>query len=138
MTRYTGPQLYVSFKGIAITATPWRQFNPGFEEEVADSSGGGDALRVYIKTIDKLEPSLTYVFDDNAAGTAAEAVLKVGNEGTLLWGPYGTATGRPKWGVVARVTQWNQSHTYDDVIETEVKFSVISGSYVFYGGTALW
>lgn len=138
MARYTGPQLHLAFKGITISAIPWRTFEPGFEEEVADSSGGGDALRVYIKTLDKMEPTFTYVYDDNAAGTAAEAVLKVGNEGTLIWGPYGTATGRPKWGVVARVTQWNQTHQYDDVIETEVKFSVISGTYAFYGGTATW
>lgn len=138
MARYVGNDWYGSFKGISLAAIPFRTFDDGLEEEMADASGGSDAIRNYVKTLDKIEPAFEWVPDTGTAGTAADAVLKAGQEGTLLWGPYGTATGMPKWGVNCRVTKATPSIQYDDVLTKAVKFVVIDGSYVFDGRTATW
>jgi hypothetical protein len=138
MARHVGNELYASFKGVVISNIPFRTFDPGLEEEMAEGSGGTDAIRNYVKTIDKLEPSFEWVPDSGTAGTAAAAVLEEGQSGTLLWGKYGTAAGNPKWGVVCRVVKAQPKQQYDDVQVEAVKFVVTDGAYVFDGRTAVW
>lgn len=138
MTRYTGRDWYGSFAGISMVAVPFRTFDDGLEEEMADATGGVDAIRTYVKTVDKVEPSFEWVPDSGSAGTALAAVLEPGQTGTLLWGPRGTASGSPKWGVECRVVKATPTIQHDDVQVNAVKFMPISGSYVFDGRTATW
>jgi hypothetical protein len=138
MARLVGRDFYATFKGISMVAIPFRTFDDGLEEEMAEGSGGSDAIRNYVKTLDKIEPSFEWVYDNGTAGTALAAVLEPGQEGTLLWGPRGSAAGLPKWGVTCRVVKATPDITYDDVQIDKVKFVVTSGSYVFDGRTAVW
>jgi hypothetical protein len=138
MARHVGNEWYGTFKGISMAAVPFRTFDDGLEEEMADASGGVDALRTYVKMIDKVEPSFEWVPDSGSAGTALAAVLEPGQEGTLIWGKYGTAAGNPKWGIVCRVVKATPTIKYDDVQVESVKFMPVDGAYVFDGRTAVW
>ena len=138
MARLTGKNWYGSFKGISMVAIPFRTFDDGLEEEMADASGGSDTIRTYVHTMDKVEPSFEWVYDSSAAGTALVAVLEPGQEGTLLWGPRGTAAGSPKWGITGRVVKATPDIKYDDVQVDKVKFMPVDGAYLFDGRTAVW
>ena len=138
MTRYTGKNWYGSFKGISMVAAPFRSFDDGLEEEMADASGGVDTIRTYVHTMDAVEPTFEWVVDSGSAGTALDNVLEPGQEGTLLWGLCGTAAGNPKWGILARVTKATPDVQYDDVMVKSVNFMPVDGAYVFDGRTAVW
>src|SRR5690349_15865129 len=112
MARLVGNSWYGSFKGISMVAVPFRTFDDGLDEEMAEASGGSDTIRNFVKTLDKIEPSFEWVYDSGTAGTALVAVLEAGQTGTLLWGPRGSATGNPKWGIVCRVVKATPDITY--------------------------
>lgn len=136
--RKTGADYYIAFKGVDITPR-YRRFDPGLREETADVTAGGDQVRLYAPTLRVVNPRLTGIYDSGTAiGTAILAALTEGGEGTLLWGPEGTATGRPKWGILARVTRFNIPAEYDGETEIEVEWANRAGAFLFDGRTATW
>ena len=135
MTVLTGQILYLTFNGVNLFSD-YRSFDSGMEEDTTEGSAGGDAIRVKVKTLDKIEPKLTIVVDDNAAGVTIRNALKVGASGPLIWGYEGNAAGKPKWGVTARITKSYPKETYDKELELDVEFSVSDGAYLFDGRTA--
>jgi len=135
MTVLIGSQFYVEYDGVAIIGDS-RNFDPGFEIETVEGSAGGDAVRNYVPTLIKCEPSGTFIVDNNAAGIAIRAVLKEGNDGNLIWGPEGNATGKPKWGVAANISKAQVAMTYDAEQEMEVTWYVTSGALLYDGRSA--
>lgn len=142
MARLTGlgDNFYLSFDGVVIDQL-YRSFDPGSEEENVDVSAGGDTMRVYAPTLRKLAPTASFIYDTAEIGTAATKIFQAlteGNEGTLLWGPAGTATGMPKWGINARVSKSNAPQQYDGETEVEVEWINIGSAFYFDGRTAIW
>ena len=140
-TRLTGASLYVEFKGINISGN-YRSFDPGLELEVVDTSAGGSTLRTYEKTLFNIQPTMTVIYDFGTSGTplgtAILAVLKEDQTGTLIWAPEGTATGKPRWGILARVTTANASFTYDAEVEREIAFANLQSEFIYDGRTAVY
>lgn len=140
MTRITGASLYLSFDGVDIK-TLYRSFDPGIEKENVDVSAGGDQLRFYADTLMKVSPTGTFIVDTAEMGTAATKILnalKVENEGSLVWGMAGTATGMDKWGITAKVVKSNHSSEYDGETEIEVEWVNTGSAFLFDGRTAVW
>lgn len=116
MTAYTGTNLYVAFGGTALNAD-YRSFEPEEEMGVEDASAGSDAARTYKTTLKDGNASYTARSIAGTAGTAKWINLAVGTEGTLEWGPEGTATGKVKASVNAILTNRSQPNEYDQVAE---------------------
>lgn len=135
MTVLTGLDYYLEYDGVAIKGD-YRNFDPGFEFDTVEGTAGGDTVRNYVPTLIKVEPSGTFIVDNNAAGIAIRAVLKEGNDGNLVWGPEGNATGKPKWGVACNISKAQVSATYDAEQEIEVTWYVASGSLLYDGRSA--
>jgi len=85
---------YVSFCGVEISGD-YTTFDWSGEAEAADLTSNNDTA-VYEKPL-VLKYGFSFEsFYRGSAGSAVTAVLVEGTEGTLVWGPAGTAIGNPK------------------------------------------
>jgi hypothetical protein len=116
MTSYVGTNLYVAFGGTVLQAD-YRSFEPEEEMGVEDGSAGADVARTYKTTLKDGNASMTLRSLAGTAGTARWVNLAVGGEGTLEWGPEGTATGKIKGSVNAILTKRSAPNEYDQVAE---------------------
>lgn len=132
MAKVTGANFYLAFihpGGTANFASLYREFEDGLELEVADVSSGADRMRTYAATLQKIEPSLSGVWDDAMAAALKSAIVP-GTSGTLVWGFGGSATGKPRAGIAAIVTQSSTKTTYDKETEFEVSWSNTGSDWV--------
>lgn len=135
MTVLTGLGYYLEFDGVVID-NDYRSFDPGFEIETVEATAGGSTARSYVPTLIKVEPSGTFIVDNNANGIAIRAVLKEGNSGNLIWGPEGNAAGKPKWGITANISKSQVAATYDAELELEVTWYNEADDLLFDGRSA--
>lgn len=127
MAHFTGADLYITFGGIALHAD-YRTLSVDESTGTADTTAGTDEYQSHVITTKSVEMSLTLLYDNATAGTAAATALANGKQGTLEWGPEGTATGKPKYTIPATVTSFSKSIEY----EAEVTYDVtLTGNGAF-------
>lgn len=122
MAEYTGNDLYLSFNGTVIHAD-FRTFSTSEQIDLVDASAGADVAKTYLTALEDGTASLTLL--DQTGGTAATAAWQLmdkGTEGSLIWGPEGTATNKPKHYVNAIVSSRDRSMPYDNVVELTFEF----------------
>ena len=112
---YTGKNLYLIFGGTVLD-TVYRSFSPTETMSTVDQSAGADAAVTRLTTLKDGRATLDYRTEAGTAGTALWAGLDVGSEGTLEWGPEGTATNAPRGWVNAILVNKSPSFTYNDVV----------------------
>lgn len=95
-------------------------FDVTWNSQSADLTAATDAGVEEKPTIEELSYSLSS-FYDSAQGTAWLNVIP-GLEGTLLFGPQGTASGLPKGGSRAFVTGKSSSTPFNDGVVQTVEF----------------
>ena len=123
---------YLKFGTTALSQDE-RNFEPEEEIGLVDASAGNDAGRTYLTTL--LDGKATLELVDQAGGTALWAALKPGTAGTLEWGPEGTAAGKPKFSVNAKIQRRRKTFAFDGLamINADVQFSdtvgVVQGTY---------
>lgn len=138
LTRQSGAQTYIAFQDVDLSPRCIR-FDPGLREDYTELTAGNDALRWYAPTVRGAAPKLRGQYDAiSATGTAICAALTEGGEGTLIWGPAGTASGQPKWGILARVARFNVTAAHDGEAEFEVEWINRQGTFIYDGRTAVW
>ena len=123
MAEYSGSALYLSWVTAAGTAVPspdFRTFTTSETVDEIDTTAGSDARKSYITGPIDGEASLNYV--EQSLGTANWQKFVPGAEGTLTWGPEGTATGKPKWVSPARVLTRDRAIPYDGVVAIDIGF----------------
>lgn len=116
MTAYTGANLYLTFGGTVLQAD-YRRFEPEEEIGLEDASAGSDAARIYKTTLKDGNATFLARSIAGTAGTAKWVSIPVGAEGTLEWGPQGTATGNARAYVNAIVSSRTAPNEYDQVAE---------------------
>ena len=120
MTAYTGKNLYLAWTGTAIDGD-YRSFDPSEEMGTDDASAGSDAAVTRKTTLKDGSASLTMRSVSGTAGTALWiTTLAVGTEGTLEWGPEGTASNSRRSHVNAILTSKSESNAYANVVEWSV------------------
>lgn len=134
MTVLTGANFYLEFAGVPVLGD-YRKFDSGLELETVDGSAGGDSVRVEVATLFKVRPKLTMIIDNDAYGLAIRAVMKEGQAGNLIWGPYGNTAGLPKWGITCAVAKATPMPTYDKEQEMEIEFYNTLGTFLYDGRT---
>jgi hypothetical protein len=121
MTILIGQQSYVEFAGVALISDA-RKFDDGLMYDTTEASAGGSSIRRFRVTLLKAEPKMSVILDDDAAGQTIRAVLKLGQTGSLIWGPQGNSAGQPKYGITAQVSKANTPNEYDKEQEIEVEW----------------
>lgn len=123
MTKFVGSSLYVEFGGNDIS-TDFREWNDNEEGAVVDASAGADTARTYLATL--LDGKATWNGLYQADGTAATYVYNACaplTAGTLIVGPEGTASGKPKKTITsAIVTKRDRKIPFADVVELSIEW----------------
>lgn len=124
MTTFSGSAAYLAWLwngGTAVLNSDYRQFDWTPSLALIDSTAGADGFREYLAgTGEGGDISLSMVAQEG--GTALIGALGRGNEGTLLYGPEGTATGKPKFLIPAISKGPAYSQPYDDVVDFKIGF----------------
>lgn len=116
---YVGNTLYVTFGGTEISSR-FRSFDENVEVGMIDASAGADTGRSYISNLEDGGASMEFLHE--AGGTAIWAALAPGTEGTLIWGPEGTTSTKPKHTVNAIVQSRRRNIIFDDVVKISVEW----------------
>lgn len=106
------------------------------EQETVDASAGGDGARAAKKTLRKFSASVEICYT-GTAGTAVAAQLALGQAGTLILSPLGTATGNPRGGGPMIVTKASFPVKYDDLIVVKYEFEG-AGAEIYNPHTDVW
>lgn len=137
MAKLTGKNLYVEFAGTDLSAT-LRNFSVSDTQEQADVTAGADDYRNYANTVKTTEATFELLVQDWAnGGSALAAAVYSGAQGTLIWGPEGTAAGKPKRGFYATITQYDEALPFDDAYTASVTMTM-AGTAMAFSGTSVW
>jgi hypothetical protein len=123
MAEYTGKDLYLAWihsGGTLVLSTDYRSFGEAPSIGMVDASAGADTHRTYLTTLK--DGTYDYAGVHQTAGTVLKAALTEGAYGTLIIGPEGTATGKPKDTVPAISMGAQMSYPYDNIVEISVSF----------------
>lgn len=137
MTRYTGSALYIGWiddSGTANLSGDWREFNVDDDLDTVDLSAANDGAKFNKGTLAELKSDATILFI-GTPGTALMYRIRRGAEGTLIFGPLGTATGMPKGGYKAVVVKHSPDFKYDGEITIKVSWKG-QGDYVYHPSIA--
>lgn len=122
--RYTGSNLVVHFittDGTATLTGDGRNLEVTREYESADVTAGADGARTYKKTLQNMSATFEALFIGEN-GTASHTIAALGAEGTLLYYPGGTATGKPKGGFPCFISKKDESYPFDDAAIISMEF----------------
>jgi len=133
MARFSGSAMHLAWiwtGGTINLHSEFREFSYSPTLSLIDASAGSDTFRNYLPGIGEGgDISLTMVMPTySTGGTALLAALASGNQGTLIYGPEGTATGRPKVTIPAFSRGPSFTQPYDDVVELMCGFQQSSAA----------
>jgi hypothetical protein len=133
--RAVGKNGYISFKGTAIHAD-YRSFEVETSIDTVEKSAGSEGSKSYIATLKDGTAKLTYAYT-GTSGNSYTGLMGLGEKGTLLWGPEGNGTGKPKGGVEAIVVAHSKPLTFNDLITRTVTFQ-FTGDLLFNDDADVW
>src|SRR3990167_3380247 len=120
MGHYVGKNLYVTYGGTVISGDQ-RTLSWDYSTDSADTTAGADVDKSSITTTKGVTISMT-ILDNSTAGSTVRRALAVGGTGQLIWGPEGTASGKPKYGCGVNLMSLSTDYPYDGEVEFEVEF----------------
>lgn len=129
MAHASGSALFVSFKGVTMSGDQ-TTFDWSSSIKTIDTTAGADAADSHITGTYTGEASFERFYENSSAGSTLERELYEGNSGTLLWGVEGTASGKPKHGIVATITGVDRAAPYDDALKYNVTWT-FNGAWLF-------
>lgn len=115
MAEYSGKDLYISYAGVTISGDQ-RTFSVSRASDTIETTAGADTSKSYIPRLTDASGSFNLLETTGTGGTAIYAALVEGSQGTLIFGPEGTASGKPKYECVAIITGADKSAPYADVV----------------------
>lgn len=134
MAKASGKRAYIEFDGVTLWVAG-RTLKHSHKQNEADSTAGADDYENSVATTKSIEVSWDgLLLKKDEGGAALLPKLKVGHEANLYYGFEGNATGSPKWGFFARVSQADIDADYKDVVKVSVKFSM-AGDELLADGT---
>lgn len=132
MAKGTGKDAYIKF-GSTVISTNYRTLNPTRTANLVETQAGNDANKTFAVSLKEGSATVELVDPGGTAGAALVGALAIGTEGTLEWGPEGTAAGKPKHTVNAIVSNFNETYPYADLRVFNVTFTfngaVTDGAY---------
>jgi hypothetical protein len=136
MAEYAGSALSLSWiwsGGTTDLSAHTRQLTITPNQQTIDVTAGSDANRQYLTSFVDYAVSWQGVAQNGSSGTIMAQALKAGVEGTLIAGPYGTASNSLKYTIPAFSLGAVQDMPYADVVTLGCDFQVLSGGSVTIG-----
>ena len=124
MPEYTGANMYLAWVYSGGTVTlhgDERTVNLNPSVDYADATAGSDARKKRLATLK--DTMVSYAGVAQTAGTALEDALAEGTNGTILFGPEGTAVATRKYIIGAFSGGAKFAYKYADVTEISVEFT---------------
>lgn len=138
MAKLTGKNARLFYKGVDLSGE-FRTIDVTRQQETADVTAGADDYRNFANTVKMIEVTAEIVMKEHGSGgSAILATLDLGGEGTLLWGAEGTATGKPKDGIYARLVDRSNPIPFDDAYLSKLKWQMAGTALLYNGVTDLW
>lgn len=109
--------------------------------ETVDISSGNDTYNKTMTGMSSFSASCTFYLDDGtgANGTATAKVLTPPVEGTFLFGPFGTATNKPKYGGAVTVTSHNMENLgYGKQDAVQISFDMEGNGAPIWNHGSVW
>jgi hypothetical protein len=127
MTRYLGKNLDVKWiDGSGTITISGNQTAFDYTPSIAlvDQTAGADTNKTYLTSVKDGKASLSALFHGGTVtgGTVTTSRLAEGTEGTLIWSPEGTASGKPKYTIPAISTGAAFSYPFDNKVEFKAEF----------------
>jgi hypothetical protein len=138
MAGYTGSAMYLSWinsAGTAILSGDYRKFDYTPSMDLVDQTAGADTNKTYLTSLKDGRASFSGLFQNgaNVGGTITASTLVEGASGTIIFGPEGTATGKPKYTIPCISLGAAFSYPYSDNVEISCDFQQngtrVEGSY---------
>lgn len=117
--RYVGDEKYISFAGVEVQSDT-RNLSESDSYDTADTTAGSERDKSHALTLRAVSFELEFVEKVGSAGSATRAALRNGRQGTLTYGPEGTAAGKPKYSCLASVISVQRDLPYDDTVVRSV------------------
>lgn len=116
----------------------YRTFKLNRSGDTAEITAGSDTEKSYLDTTRDKKADMTLLYQ-GTAGSAVHRGLAQGNWGSLIWGLEGTATGKPKHGMVCYVTDFSVDTKYNNEVEIDVSWQG-DGAWLFdfEGSGSVW
>jgi hypothetical protein len=124
MTKYSGKDCYIAWihaGGTAVLSDDFRDISEKPSVKLSDASAGDDEDETFVATIKG--GLISYSGLLSAGGTVVINSLVEGAVGTIIIGPEGTATGKPKRTYPAISMGPVQRHPYSDIAEVTCDFT---------------
>ena len=123
--RHTGKNMYITYNGTVLSAD-YQTLTVKDEFGKAEKSAGADAHASYIPTYGDTSVELEVLKKGGTAGTAEWGVLSgalgTSTDGTLIWAPEGTASGKPKTTATGFIESLETEYPFDDVVKVTITF----------------
>lgn len=107
----SGHALYLEWDGVDISEQ-FLAFDPAMEKVTVDSTAGQDTVESVHVIRNKCAP--TGQVEVDTSDTTMLAKMKVGETGTLIWGPAGNGAGNERWGIDAVLVKCNIAFAHGD------------------------
>lgn len=119
MAQYLGKNTVVTFASTALN-TLYRNASVEESVDLVDKSAFSDAHKSYLAALKDTTFSIEFLID----GTAAWAACAPATEGTVVYSPEGTASGKPKYTAVGIVASRSRENPYNELVTASVEFNL--------------
>ena len=123
--RYTGKALYATLGSTVLTAD-YQTLTTKREFGKAEKTAGADTHASYIPTYGDTTVELEVLKKSGTAGTSEwsslVSYLGAAADGTLTWGPEGTASGKAKHVTTGFIEEMETEVPFDDMVTLKIKF----------------
>jgi hypothetical protein len=111
--------IWAASAGTSVLSSDYRTFGWDESADKFEVTAGGDAVKTYLVGLHDF--TCTYTGVGQTQGTALENTLRVGQSGTLVFYPEGTATGHRIYTLPTLVTKSPYNKwVYNGLIETSI------------------
>lgn len=134
-TKYKGSALYVHFTNATLGTVDLtgdsRVMTVAEQSQRIDVTTRGDSAKRFINETPEITITLTGLDGSGTANTNWNwDRINVGDTGTVVWGPEGTATGYRKRTLVSRMNSKNFNSPYDNAVEWTLEIASDGGTIV--------
>lgn len=127
MARYSGKNLAFQWHtggGTVTLHTNYRTWTVNESADEIDAGAGADAAKTFLAG--PYERSGVLEFLPETAGTATYVKLAVQTDGTVVWGPEGSTTGKEKRSATATILGRDDNYSYNQVATLQIRFRLNS------------
>ena len=123
---------WINANGTISIQNQYTKFTTPWTVDLVDTSAGSVTAKQYLPTLTDATADYEGFSDGKGSplGTSDLFQLEPGKAGTLVWAPFGTASGNPKGGGLAYVKSCEQDYPFANAVTVKITFQ-LSGTKLY-------